>query len=558
MFVDTFVRVGINGLSLDAIARAYAGWMLGGDSDRVRARRLDEGVARSWTVEQVLASEALVGEHGCRVDMRVVDHEVVARFVHRDSNDGAVIWTTVARARQLDERVVVEHAVGRDAPKGYPLFPVAAAPRIVTSLLDDNRVEVFPRQLHLPLVTLRGDDAKGYVDHELLRTDREVPIVAVSCDRGGALPLVDAERLALRVRGLAQVVLLSTERSTFVFGDALAANDFGPEYRCFHAGVHLYGPTAQLRTDHRLWLADTLLDIPASTRTERLAGLIARRLGVRNVPPGFFNLVEEHDREAKRRLAERVAKRPASTPPPPGEPASLLYAAQLGQERDQLRQQLQAAIAREREYAEAWNTADDERRLAEAQRDDAEARLEQERAIAADLRDQLAKMKGGSRPSLTPEVVRGISNVLGGEHTPEDCLVALEHLFPERIVILDTAIASARKSRGFKYCGKLAVLLRNLATKYYESLAAGNGDAVAAEVFGQGFAAKESSVTMASQQAREERTFRYNGGDLLMWPHLRIGNKESIAETIRVHFEWVAAEKKIVIGWCGEHRYKVG
>ena len=63
---------------------------------------------------------------------------------------------------------------------------------------------------------------------------------------------------------------------------------------------------------------------------------------------------------------------------------------------------------------------------------------------------------------------------------------------------------------------------------------------------------------MANHRAHKERTFRYNKEDLVMWRHLRIGVKESVAETIRVHFDWVATEKKLVIGWCGEHRYRVG
>jgi hypothetical protein len=35
--------------------------------------------------------------------------------------------------------------------------------------------------------------------------------------------------------------------------------------------------------------------------------------------------------------------------------------------------------------------------------------------------------------------------------------------------------------------------------------------------------------------------------------HLRIGTKDSIADTLRVHFRWFADEQKIVIGHCGKH-----
>ena len=38
-----------------------------------------------------------------------------------------------------------------------------------------------------------------------------------------------------------------------------------------------------------------------------------------------------------------------------------------------------------------------------------------------------------------------------------------------------------------------------------------------------------------------------------MLKHLKIGIKDSLSETLRVHFEWLADEKRIVIGHCGGH-----
>jgi hypothetical protein len=38
-----------------------------------------------------------------------------------------------------------------------------------------------------------------------------------------------------------------------------------------------------------------------------------------------------------------------------------------------------------------------------------------------------------------------------------------------------------------------------------------------------------------------------------MWRHLKLGNKDSVNESLRVHFEWFASEKKIVIGHCEPH-----
>ena len=40
---------------------------------------------------------------------------------------------------------------------------------------------------------------------------------------------------------------------------------------------------------------------------------------------------------------------------------------------------------------------------------------------------------------------------------------------------------------------------------------------------------------------------------MVMEKHLKHGVKDSVAETLRIHFEWVADQKKLVIGHCGKH-----
>lgn len=558
MFIDTFIRVHVCGLSLKQIAERYANWLLGlEEGPRSRSRRLAEGVRQDWSVDRLLASEPLVGNHGCRVDVRLNASQLLVRFIHRDTRDGAVFWHTVSRAHPENGAVVLEHAVGRDAPKGQRLQPIASTPRVITDFLDESGVEVFPRELRSSLTTLHGDDVKGYVSHELLRLEREAPIIVVSCDRGGGPLLVDPETLALRLRSLGAVAVLATARSTFDFADALDTSGFGPEYKCFNGAVHMYGPTADLEQDHRLWLGESLLLFPEANRAQQLAGLIAGRIGVRNLPSGFFTLIEEHDREERRRLAERLSKRP-STPPLPTDSIRLReYMAAAEAEREQLRAELQRAITREKEYAHEWNAADDGRRSAERERDDAEGQLEQARAHAADLRESLEKLKR-SRATIPPEAAGALGRILTGQHSPEDCLRMIGAAFPDRVVILDTALASAKKARDFLHTERLAELLGKLVTDYHQALSSGKGDTQASMIFGDSFAAKESESTMTNRRARTERTFRYADRDIVMWRHLKIGVKDSTAETIRIHFEWIAEELKIIVGWCGEHRYRVG
>lgn len=557
MSVDTFMSITARGLGVEAVATSYAEWALGTESSRTRSARLEEGVRAQWSAAQILASESLVGDHGCRVEMRLKPERMLFRFVHRDNSDGAVFWQVAARVERKGDAVTVEHAVGRDAPRERRLSPVASPSRVVLGLLERDGVEIRPRDLALPPVTITNDAAR-FVDHVLLRRDRQLPFAVVSCDRSGAPPLVDVERFAKRLRGIYSVAFLATPDATFEFGDTLEARGYGREFRCFHGAVHTYGPTAAMRADHRLWLGDSLRAIEARARTDVVAGLLAHRIAVRDAPTGFFTAIEDFDREERRAIATRLSEK-RSTPPPPTNVVPAEYYARVETERQELQAALSKMIVAEQEASAAFVKADDERRAAERAREDAEAQLEQERAISADLREQFQKNKEATKADLDEDQRLALRALVEERLTPTACLRLLELLYGERVVVLDTAYTSADRSSDFRHSGKLFDLMRTLATGYWDALAAGKGDGAAMKAFSSNtFSPNESETTRGNKRAIKERSFTYKGETLVMWRHLKIGAAETLAETIRVHFEWMPAEKKIVVGWCGEHRYRVG
>ena len=67
------------------------------------------------------------------------------------------------------------------------------------------------------------------------------------------------------------------------------------------------------------------------------------------------------------------------------------------------------------------------------------------------------------------------------------------------------------------------------------------------------FAAKESESVEKNAAGRKRRTFDYNGKQVRTMRHLKIGIKDSVAETLRIHFHWDADSKRVVIGHCGPH-----
>jgi hypothetical protein len=137
--------------------------------------------------------------------------------------------------------------------------------------------------------------------------------------------------------------------------------------------------------------------------------------------------------------------------------------------------------------------------------------------------------------------------------TPIECLKIIDLLYSENCIILDSARESAKGSGSFREGRVLLDLLRKLVTDYRERLMTG-GDSQAKNVFGKNeYAAMESETVMNSKGNRKARTFSYDGKDVEMFRHLKIGIVDSVYETIRIHFHWDGKTEKIIIGYCGRH-----
>jgi hypothetical protein len=138
--------------------------------------------------------------------------------------------------------------------------------------------------------------------------------------------------------------------------------------------------------------------------------------------------------------------------------------------------------------------------------------------------------------------------------TPEECLQGLIAMHPDRIKVLPSAWMSSAESESFKDGRELWDLLLTLARSYYDDMnSSSGGDTVARNHFGTSFAAQESEKVKSSKKLIKYRTFDDEGEDRVMLRHLKIGVKDAVTETIRVHFDWDHQSKKIIIGHCGPH-----
>ena len=144
-------------------------------------------------------------------------------------------------------------------------------------------------------------------------------------------------------------------------------------------------------------------------------------------------------------------------------------------------------------------------------------------------------------------------DTVGETLLPSQSLLVVSRLSPTRLEVLDSAWKSADDSKSFRHKKQLFELLWKLATEYWYALANGRSDTEARYVFGEHYAAKESETVERNKRSCAQRTFAYKGNEVQMMRHLKIGVKESVAETMHIHFEWIADDRKIVIGHCGPH-----
>lgn len=137
--------------------------------------------------------------------------------------------------------------------------------------------------------------------------------------------------------------------------------------------------------------------------------------------------------------------------------------------------------------------------------------------------------------------------------TLSEALTTASSLYPEKMTVLPSAYESAEKlddvsTRG----GRLLKLLIKLGSEYYETLA-GKGDSEARHVFSPSEYSACESETVRSGGLGRLREFYYNGKQICMEQHLKIGVAADTSKTLRCYFAWLAEERRLVIGYCGEH-----
>ncbi len=383
-----------------------------------------------------------------------------------------------------------------------------------------------------------GQDSDSY--HALLaeieRRDRDSPIVLVSPTRDGEY-LFNVIDLQEKLVGLGQVVQVAREFNSYEMAEVIGQ----PRSAWNGAANILYPPmqTGLVRT--RLFLWDEIVGWGDTqhARTSQILAWVTNNTNVLRLrkhvrPEGVMQL-------ALRRRLQAVRER-----------SDQMNASQLREEVDKTSR----LVA---EQAEWINALEDGNTALESEVSDIKAKWEEEREnlkkqnfVIQALKNNLENAGSGRTSDLDAE---GLLNLACSPDppTPLECVEIIESIYGDKCTVLESAKDSARDMNLFSLGRRLLDMLRRLVTEYRIKLLEG-GDNEARKVFGKNeYAAKESESVMANNTMRRQRTFEYEGKQVEMFRHLKIGADENITKTIRVHFHWDAERQKIVIGYCGEH-----
>lgn len=505
-------------------------WVGGARKSYVDPRRLASGI-RDLRFDDgaALSSLATLDEHGDPV----FPYHFSARLTHGQPGVPGRRWVTEIGMRQTapDQDIQCSVLLRTDEISARVIDPIQVTrPRIVEYLL--SRCHPSPTTPGLAVIKMTEANAAA-LGQDIETEGRRHPIVQISCDRDGKSPIA-ADRLQSVLIGLAQVVEVPAEANTYRIEEIL-----GRKYSVFGGAINVifgyrqsesggFCKTVLLRPDR----LEELTEAGVAIESEILA-IITHQT---NLPNSWRHISNDGVREAILRLRFQNATAKIGTAPDIAAYDELLLEAS-----DQL--------------AHKNRELDNARLDIEAR----EASIDQLTSENDSLKYSLSSIQSSSNAAetqegLSSELSDAIRAALEKNVSLEQALLIVEALFKERLVVLPTALSSAKDSdrRGFQYGSKALEMLIDLAGGYWDDITAGKGDQQARQRFGRnGFAAKEAETLSAD--GRRSRTFRYKNDDILMEKHLKHGVKDSFAETFRIHFEWMADEKIIVIGHCGKH-----
>jgi hypothetical protein len=462
------------------------------------------------------------------------------RYSHRDAKQHGRRWVTEIGVRAeagVEELQVSVYLYTDDLSARVAESVAPSRPTLVRDMLA--RCLPMPGTPGLSLETLGLANAEAFRSR-VHDANRRAPIVVLSPATAGEY-LVDPAACLDQLAGLADVVCIppdeDTRRIEEVIGGGLTP--YGG------AAVILFTPRGgpySTPVPSRRFLPGTIESDPSDAKVavRSLFLAITERTNLANSKK---HISPERVREARLRQALNIRLRDDSS--------AVQLRALILELQSEIGRQEEEVRAKDREIAENedsfYHICD---QLEEIRK---EKHVVEAKNAWLESRISLASDSPSANAEGLPELRTAIARLAADEPTPRQCLTLLQHFYPDRVCVLQSAFDSADASVGFRSGSRLWELLTTLAEQYWDALASGRPDDEARKVFPPAkFAARDKANL--SKAGRQARTFIYKQQPLFMEPHLKVGNNGGSADTtLRVHFEWISEDGLIVIGHCGEH-----
>lgn len=515
----------------DGLFRAVAEWVGKKVNQNIPYRPLLSTTSRRFSDALGSRLETWVATDGTR-------REHAIRFTHGDAAVSGRLWIVEVGARYEQGTHLYECTVLLETSEISTKVqqPVTLSPPRVIDLIIGKNTPTLP-SAGTRLLDLTPGNASDVQLYELLDAERKHSIILVSPTAAGVY-LVNPQQLLRLVVGLADVRVISQDADTRAISKALGAVP-AP----YNGAVTVVFPRWRSRGGAES-LPTTLLtpdDLAAPESGSAEIEVLGRLLHRTNLPTSWRHISPDRVREAHRRY-ELERLRVALAEMGPQSQAFQSLVAEAVVQADELKQRISDLEAERDSYWLRAEETEDELKQIKYQKDQ------------LDLSLRASRMSRSDRELTINDDLRAlIFQSVTTQPTVEQGLKLIAELFPDRVIVLDTAAKAAAHHQAFRYGPEALELMYSLVTRYWERLAAGEGDGVARRVFpSRNFAAKESHTL--SKEGRRARTFQLEDGrEIFMEAHLKIQRGPNPAESWRLHFEWLAEEKHIVIGHCGEH-----
>ena len=415
----------------------------------------------------------------------------------------------------------------------------------------------------------------------LLSPDREIPLVLITSDKEGKMPVKEVGRLTSALLGLANVYTLdmSVNANRKSLNGLLSARGTCPGWATSSSRLRIFPPHTDLESPSsasasRFYSKEAMDKWPGGQLafTDMLNRSFARGyaktdddvLEMADIDLLLQRIASERARAGIRELRAKIGKaKTVAALPLNADEASLKDAEKRFERMTREAREMNERLEEQEQLIELYEEENERvmrqnRALEERMRE-----LESDKSQLETLRYRLVEAQGRAdeKAAEAARLKDEAASLEKIDHFPTSLVEELElagRLWPDRIVVLPEAVRSAA---AYRYCDldEEWRILRAVATVLWD-IYFGDGDSSDIdEEFKRrtGFTHtfRESGATNASPALVKLRRRSYKGSEIDITPHIKGSGRRDSSKLhpFRLHYHADAEGKKIVIGHCGEH-----